>query len=126
MKIAINISGHKLSDIATKHLKEYAKNIIDIPVPNADLDDLEPYVAELMEILKKSKHASKAILTNEYILVIPGHAAIAYHIAAALHGGSGSFPTFTFTVRTDDGTYDIATPIDLNTIRLKYRDFFRA
>ena len=123
-KYIINLSGHPLSDTAKKTAKKYARNTIDIPVPNADLTNLDPYTENIMKTMKKNKSLANAILTNDFVVIVPGHSGISNHLLSALHGASGTFPVYTFTYKNGD-VFDLAPLVDLQEIRLKFRDFFR-
>jgi hypothetical protein len=127
MKYLINMSGHPLSDIAKKTAKNNFDSIIDIPVPNVELSstNINKFVDDNMELMKKNKTLSKAIMTLDYAVILPGMTPIATAILSALHGASGNFPKIAFLKKNSEGIFDFGEIIDIQEIRLKFRDFFR-
>lgn len=128
MKFLINMSGHPLSDVAKETSKKMFDNIIDVPIPNITMDNssILKFIDDTMITLKNNKDLSKAILTNDFSVIPPGMSPLICGTISALHGASGSFPKITYLVRNQVGIFDIGGTIDLQDLRLKYRDFFRA
>lgn len=129
-KILLNISGHPLSDEAEGQAKEEGYKIINIPVPNVDVenpDSILEYLHTIFETLSKNKKVITAVRTNSYAVIPAGLSILTSSITAMLHGISGGFPTQLWLVRDEDGKFVFAegfkTQLDLQDIRIKYRDF---
>lgn len=129
-KVLLNISGHPLSDEAREQAEDGGYAIINIPVPNVDVTSSESileYLEEVFKTLSKNKSVLNAIRTNNYGVIPAGMSILTSCIIAMLHGISGGFPTQLWLTRNDDGKFvfgdDFATQLDLQEIRLKYRDF---
>ena len=125
-KLLLNISGHPLSNVALSQAKERGFRVITIPVPNVDITEpqsIVDYIKKVYDTLTKNKNIVKAIKTNSYSVIPPGLSILTSGITAMLHGVSGSFPNQLWLVRNGKGVFELGSSIDLQTERLKYRDF---
>lgn len=129
-KILLNISGHPLSDEAESQAKDHNFKVVSINVPNVDVtnpDSIIEYIHTIFETLSKNKNVITKIRKNDYAVIPAGLSILTASINAMLHGISGGFPLQLWLIRNEDGKFifgeDLKTQIDLQTIRLKYRDF---
>lgn len=135
-KVLLNISGHPLSDVAEGQAKDCGLRIVDIKVPNVDVKDPKSvleYIKTVFETIAGSNKIIGLIKKNKFIVIPPGLGILCSGIIAMLHGISGSFPKQAWLIRDDDGVYKfeldddgkIKTDLDLQKVRIQYRDFRR-
>jgi len=125
-KLLLNISGHPLSDVAKKEAKDRDFKTITISVPNVDVTNVESiisYLKTIYETLTKNKNITNVIRTNNFTIIPPGLSILTSSVISMLHGISGSFPNQLWLIRNDEGIFVLGDSIDLQSIRLQYRDF---
>lgn len=120
--IIINASGHPLSEKAEDVFKERygAETIVDISIPNADVEDLVPSAENILKAA--AENCGKKLLTGEYVLVPPGFSPLAIVTIAMLHGVSGHFPLLHPLKKAVIGFVPTDNAYDLQIIRTENRN----
>lgn len=134
-RLLLNISGHPLSAEAEQQLKDHEErfNVVDINVPNVDVNSVQSimeYIKDIAQTLCKNSKIFQKIRRNDYLVIPPGLSILTSGTIALLHGISGTFPQQVWLVRNDEGKFmfgeDIDTKLDLQDVRIQFRDFRQA
>jgi hypothetical protein len=102
--VKLNISGHE-----NKFLAE--QGFVFVGPLHVDLAD--PLLGE-----KVVSFLSEYVTSEDLVEVcLPGLAALSYYVVVALHGLTGQFPRLVAMVRTPDGEFIPAPPVDMQELR---------
>jgi len=118
--IVINFSGHPLTTIQQKQLRDrfgfHIEELIELPVHFDTQEDLKPQVKKWIEEVGL---APEEWSEENIILILSGLAPVAAAILATIHGLRGGFPRIMviYQAPNDRTQYEVAQVVDLQALR---------